>query len=66
MAASPRVQSMVTVFLPSGRQFLWLSLGSPILDWRVGEAVDFQDRRWLVLERIEEQGSLTLRLGPHL
>ena len=63
MATPPSVQSVVTVYFPGGREFVWLVPNSPIANWQVGETVEFKTERWVVLERVEELASLTLRLG---
>lgn len=63
MATPPSVQSVVTVYFPGGREFVWLAPNSPIANWQVGETVEFKTERWVVLERVEDLTSLTLRLG---
>ena len=63
MATPPSVQSVVTVYFPGGREFVWLVPNSPIANWQAGETVEFKTERWVVLERVEESASLTLRLG---
>jgi hypothetical protein len=56
-------QSVVTIHSPDGRVFLWLGEGSPVTGWQVGDAVDFRNSSWVVLDRIEEGDSLSLTLG---
>jgi hypothetical protein len=63
VATTPSVQSVVTVYLPGGREFVWLVPNSPIANWQIGETVEFKTERWVVLDRVEESPSLTLRLG---
>jgi hypothetical protein len=55
-------QSVIAVHLPGGREFLWLTPGSPVLRWQVGEAVVFKSKSWVVSERLEQEGLLTLTL----
>ncbi len=56
-------QSVVTIHSPEGREFLWLGEGSPVMSWRVGDAVDFRSTRWVVLDRTEKGDSLSLTLA---
>jgi hypothetical protein len=56
-------QSVVTIHSPEGRVFLWLSTESTVMSWQVGDAVDFRNRSWVVLDRTEERDSLQLTLG---
>jgi hypothetical protein len=56
-------QSVVTIHSPEGRVFLWLGAESPVLSWRVGDAVDFRNGSWVVLDRTEDGKSLSLTLG---
>jgi hypothetical protein len=56
-------QSVVTIHSPDGRAFLWLGAESPVMSWKVGDAVDFRDGSWVVLDRSEEGDSLSLTLG---
>jgi hypothetical protein len=32
-------------------------------NWQAGDTVEFKSERWVVLERLEQVASLTLRLG---
>jgi hypothetical protein len=62
----PRIgesQSVVTINSPEGRVFLWLDAGSPVMSWQVGDAVDFRNGSWIVLDRSQEGKSLSMRLG---
>jgi hypothetical protein len=62
----PRIgesQSVVTINSPEGRHFLWLGAESPVMNWRVGDAVDFGNSSWVVLDRSKEGESLSLTLG---
>jgi len=63
--AVPEAQSqpVVTINFPEGREYQWLALDSPMREWQVGQCVTFRGYRWLVLERSESAGSLTLSLG---
>ena len=56
-------RSVVTIHSPEGRVFLWLGEGSPVTGWQVGDAVDFRNGSWVVLDRTEEGKSLSLTLG---
>jgi hypothetical protein len=56
-------QSVVTIHSPDGRVFLWLGGESPVTSWQVGDAVDFRNSSWVVLDRTEEGESLSLTLG---
>ena len=56
-------QSVVTIHSPEGRVYLWLGAESPVMSWKVGDAVDFRDGSWVVLGRSEEGESLSLTLG---
>ena len=56
-------RAVVTIHSPEGRVFLWLSAESPVMSWQVGDAVDFRNSSWVVLDRIEEGESLSLTLG---
>ena len=55
--------SVVTIHSPEGRAFLWLGTESPVMSWRVGDAVDFRNSSWVVLDRSEDGDSLSLTLG---
>ena len=62
----PRMEesrSVVTINSPDGRVFLWLGAGSPVMSWQVGDAVDFRNSAWVVMDRTEEGESLSLTLG---
>jgi hypothetical protein len=62
----PRIgesQSVVTINSPEGRVFLWLDAGSPVMSWQVGDAVDFRNGSWIVLDRSQEGKSLSMTLG---
>ena len=41
-------RSVVTIHSPDGRAFLWLGAESPVMSWRVGDAVDFRNSAWVV------------------
>jgi hypothetical protein len=56
-------RSVVTIHSPEGRVFLWLGAASPVMSWRVGDAVDFRSSAWVVMDRTEEGESLSLTLG---
>jgi hypothetical protein len=56
-------QSVVTIHSPEGRVFLWPSTESTVMSWQVGDAVDFRNSSWVVLDRTEERDSLQLTLG---
>jgi hypothetical protein len=56
-------QSVVIINSPEGRHFLWLGAESPVMSWRIGDAVDFKNSSWVVLDRSEEGESLSLTLG---
>jgi hypothetical protein len=60
---SEESRSVVTIHSPEGRVFLWLDGGSPVTSWQVGDAVDFRNSSWVVLNRTEEGESLSLTLG---
>ena len=62
----PRMEesrSVVTINSPDGRVFLWLGAGSPVMSWQVGDAVDFRNGAWVVMDRSEEGESISLTLG---
>ena len=62
----PRIEesrSVVTIHSPEGRVFLWLGAGSPVTGWQVGDAVDYRNSSWVVLDRTEDGESLSLTLG---
>lgn len=59
----PRSESVVTIQSPGGREFLWLAAASPVLRWQVGDAVDFRNRRWIVLDRTQEPNSLSFTIA---
>lgn len=62
----PRIEenrSVVTIHSPEGRVFLWLSAASPVMSWQVGDAVDFRNSAWVVMDRTEDGKSLSLTLG---
>ena len=62
----PRMEesrSVVTINSPDGRVFLWLGAGSPVLGWQVGDAVDFRNGAWVVMDRSEEGEPISLTLG---
>jgi hypothetical protein len=56
-------QSVVTIHSPEGRAFVWVDAESPLLSWRIGDAVDYRNGSWVVLDRTEDGGSLSLTLG---
>jgi hypothetical protein len=56
-------QPVVTIHSPEGRVFLWLGAESPVMSWRVGDAVEFRSCSWVVLDRTEDGESLSLTLG---
>ena len=60
---SEKGQSVVTIQYPEGREFLWLTSDSPVLNWQIGEAVVFKNSPWVVLGRTEQAESLSLTLG---
>lgn len=63
LARTGERQSVVTIHSPEGRVFLWLSTESTVMSWQVGDAVDFRNGSWVVLDRTEERDSLQLTLG---
>jgi hypothetical protein len=63
MTTSASVPSVVTVHFPGGREFVWPVPNSPMANWQAGDTVEFKSERWVVLERLEQVASLTLRLG---
>ena len=56
-------QSVVTINSPEGRVFLWPGASSPVMSWQVGDAVDFRNGSWIVLDRSQEGESLSMTLG---
>jgi hypothetical protein len=56
-------QSVVTIHSPEGRAFVWVDAESPLLSWRIGDAVDYRNGSWVVLDRTEDGESLSLTLG---
>ena len=56
-------RSVVTIHSPEGRVFLWLGAESPVMSWQVGDAVDFRNSAWVVMNRTEDGKSLSLTLG---
>jgi hypothetical protein len=56
-------RSVVRIQSPDGRVLLWLEPESPIRTWKVGDAVDFRNSPCVVLERSEDESSLSLTLG---
>jgi hypothetical protein len=55
-------RSIVTIHSPEGRVFLWLGAESAVKNWQVGDAVDFRNSAWVVMDRSEEGESLSLTL----
>ena len=45
------------------RPNFWLGAESPVMSWRIGDAVDFRNGSWVVLDRTEEGESLSLMFG---
>ena len=67
MASEERTRTgesqVVTIHSPDGRAFLWVDTESPVRSWQVGDAVDYRNESWVVLERTQEGESLSLTLG---
>jgi hypothetical protein len=54
--------SVVVIETPGGREFLWLSAGSPIAGWQIGDDVSYRNGSWRVVERADDGRSTTLTL----
>lgn len=54
--------SVVVIETPEGREFLWLSTGSPIAGWQIGDDVRYRNGSWHVVGRTDDGRSLTLTL----